>query len=181
MRGPVLSVQPQFTCRRGRADQPSICKQEPQTRATPTWASKERRRLNGTPSPPHPVEGVSKSGIEARRRVSPTNTRNSRTGNSTNRNSRRRKHKCLYQATALEVTVTETAAACRDPVASETAVAHREPMASETATAKAVTSKIPAMASTTAMASATAVASTSRSQGRSWRMRDGCLRSPEKK
>ena len=32
------------------------------------------------------------------------------------------------------------------------AVAHREPMASETATAKAVTSKTPAMASTTAMA-----------------------------
>jgi formaldehyde-activating enzyme involved in methanogenesis len=60
--------------------------------------------------------------------------------------------KASTKATALEVTVTETAAACREPVASETAVAHREPMASETATAKAVTSKTPAMASTTAMA-----------------------------
>ena len=62
------------------------------------------------------------------------------------------------KATALEVTVTETAAACREPVASETAVAHREPMASETATAKAVTSKTPAMASTTAMAATSTAA-----------------------
>jgi hypothetical protein len=63
VRGPVLSVQPQFTCCRGRADQPSICKQEPQTRATPTWASKGRRRLNGTHHRLTRLKsGVSKSG-----------------------------------------------------------------------------------------------------------------------
>ncbi|MGO9396787.1 MAG: hypothetical protein ACLP19_02940, partial [Xanthobacteraceae bacterium] len=63
------------------------------------------------------------------------------------------------KATALEATVTETAAIYRDPVAAETAVSHREPVASETATAKAVTSKTSAMASTTAMASAATTAS----------------------